>query len=98
MYPNDIVDSKNFVDSQLTWKPQAEDICKRLSTVAFMLHNLAKKVNLPTTLVAYHGLVISTLRFGIIFWGHCSERESIFKAQKRCLRAIFGLKVTDSRQ
>lgn len=85
-----------LIDSQLTWKPQAEDICKRLSTTAFMLYNLSKKVNLTTILVAYHGLVTSILRFGVIFWGYCSERESIFKAQKRCLRAIFGLKVTVS--
>ncbi|KAJ8715498.1 hypothetical protein PYW07_009980 [Mythimna separata] len=85
-----------LIDNQLTWKPHAEDICKRLSTAAFMLHNLSKKVNIPTILVAYHGLVISILRFGIIFWGHCSDRESIFKVQKRCLRAIFGLKMTDS--
>lgn len=85
-----------LIDSQLTWKPQAENICKRLSTAAFMLHNLSKKVDTPTVLLAYHGLVMSVLRFGLIFWGNCSERESIFKAQKRCLRAIFGLKVTDS--
>lgn len=85
-----------LIDSQLTWKPQAESICKRLSTSAFMLHNLSKKVDLSSVLVAYHGLVISLLRFGVIFWGNCSEKESIFKAQKRCIRAMFALKVTDS--
>lgn len=85
-----------LIDSQLNWKAQAEDICKKISTSAYALHNLSKKVNHQTILVAYHGLVVSVLRFGIIFWGNCSERESIFKAQKRCLRAMFGLKVTDS--
>lgn len=55
-----------------------------------------KKVNTQTVLIAYHSLVVSVLRFGIIFWGNCSERENIFKAQKRCIRSIFNLKVTDS--
>lgn len=32
----------------------------------------------------------------MIFWGNCSEKEGIFKAQKRCIRAMFNLKVTDS--
>lgn len=85
-----------LIDSQLTWKPQAEAICKTLSASAYALYNLKKKVNTKTVLLAYHGLVVSKLRFGIIFWGNCTEKESIFKAQKRCIRAIFGLKVTDS--
>lgn len=51
---------------------------------------------MQTILVAYHGLVASVLRFGIIFWGNCSSREYIFKAQKRCIRAMCGLKTTDS--
>lgn len=84
------------IDSQLTWKNQADDVCKRLSSAAYALYSLSKKVNLQTVLIAYHSLVVSVLRFGIIFWGNCSERENIFKAQKRCIRCIFDLKVTDS--
>ena len=85
-----------LIDSQLTWKPQAEEVCKRLSTSAYAIFNLSKKVNVDTLMVAYHGLVVSILRFGVVFWGNCSERETIFKAQKRCIRSIFNLKVTDS--
>lgn len=102
-YKGQTIDSVNvakflgiLIDSQLTWKPQAEEVCKRLSTSAYALYNLSKKVNIDTLMVAYHGLVVSVLRFGVVFWGNCSERESIFKAQKRCIRSIFNLKVTDS--
>lgn len=64
--------------------------------LAYVLYNLSKKVSIDTLLVAYHGLVVSILRFGVIFcWDNCSEREAIFKTQKRCLRAIFSLKITD---
>lgn len=85
-----------MIDSQLTWKPQSEEVCKKLSVAAYVLFNLSKKVNMATRLVAYHGLVASILRFGLIFWGNCSLREQVFKAQKRCLRAMCNLTVTDS--
>lgn len=85
-----------MIDSQLTWKPQAEVICKKLSSAAYILFNLNKKVNMATRLIAYHGLVASILRFGIIFWGNSSMREQVFKAQKRCIRAMCNLIVTDS--
>lgn len=35
---------------------------------------------------------MSTLRYGVIFWGNCTERETVFKAQKRCVRSICRLK------
>lgn len=85
-----------LIDNQLSWKPHADEVCKKLSSSAYVLFNLSKKVNVKTLLVAYHGLVASILRFGVIFWGNCSLREQVFKAQKRCIRAMCGLKVTDS--
>lgn len=69
---------------------------EKLSVSAYQLLILSKKVNVNTLLLAYHGLVVSVLMFGIIFWGNCTEREAILKAQKRCLRSMFKLKVTDS--
>jgi ribonucleases P/MRP protein subunit RPP40 len=72
-----------LIDSKLTWKPQAELIQKKLNRSAYALSQLAKKLKLESLVVAYHGIVASILRFGIIFWGNCSERENIFRAQKR---------------
>lgn len=86
------------IDSKLTWKHHAENVCNKLSKAAFMLYSLSKKVNINTLVTAYHGLVASSLRFGVIFWGNCSERERIFRAQKRCLRSMTGLKTTESCQ
>ena len=85
-----------LIDDQLTWKPQAEEVCKKLSTAAYVLFNLKKKVDIRTALVAYHGLVASVLRFGVIFWGNSTLRDTIFKAQKRCIRAMCGIKPRDS--
>lgn len=85
-----------LIDNKLTWKPHADDVCKKLNKSAYVLYNLSHKVSNDTLLLAYHGLVASVLRFGIIFWGNCSEREEIFKAQKRCIRSMSNLKSTDS--
>ena len=46
--------------------------------------------------MAYHGVVESNLRYGIIFWGNSTQKEMVFKTQKRCIRAMFKLKTTDS--
>lgn len=84
------------IDNKLTWKKQAQEICTKLSKFAYMLFKLNKVVKTDSLLTAYHGYVASALRYGIIFWGNCTDRESIFKAQKRCIRAMFNLKTTDS--
>lgn len=57
---------------------------------------LSKVVNQSAVLTSYHAYVTSTLRYGIIFWGNCTERETIFKAQKKCLRSVCHLQQTDT--
>lgn len=84
------------IDSKLTWKFHINEVSKKLSKSAFALRKLSRIVHKHTLLVAYHGVVASILRYGIIFWGNSSDREIAFKAQKRCLRAMCGLKITDS--
>jgi len=51
--------------------------------------------------MAYHGLVESRLRYGVIFWGNSTDKVKIIKigiikAQKRCIRSMFLLKMTVS--
>lgn len=84
------------IDNKLTWKPHTEDLYKRLSQSAYALFQLSKKVNVETLLTAYHGLVGSVLRYGLVFWGQSTDRELIFRMQKRCIRAMCNIKVTDS--
>lgn len=94
------VDNAKFlgitIDNKMTWNTQTDIICKRLSKAAYALFQLSKKVNIETLLTAYHGLVASVLRYGIIFWGQSANREIVFRMQKRCVRSMCGLKTTDS--
>ncbi|KAF9799130.1 hypothetical protein SFRURICE_006390 [Spodoptera frugiperda] len=39
---------------------------------------------------------VSRLRYAIIFWGNDTNWERVFKCQKKCIRAMCGLKQTDS--
>lgn len=94
------VDSIKFlglhIDKKLNWKPHTEILCKKLSKAAYALHTLSSIVGVEALLTAYYGLAESHLRYGVIFWGNSTEREMVFKAQKRCIRSMFKIKPTDS--
>lgn len=96
----DEVDSTKFlgiiIDQRLNWKAHTDHLCKRISSSAYCLFKLASELHTDALLTAYHGLVASVLRYGIIFWGNSTNKESVFKAQKRCLRSMFNLRPSDS--
>lgn len=85
-----------MIDSNLNWKAHIEVISKKLGSTAYALFKLSAVLNIDALLTAYHGLAASTLRFGIIFWGNSTNRDIAFKMQKRCIRSMFRLEVTDS--
>lgn len=84
------------IDAKLNWKDQVEILSKKICSSAYALYKLAPLINIKSLLLAYHGLVSSHLRYGIIFWGNSTDRGAPFKAQKRCVRSMFRLKPTDS--
>lgn len=102
-YNNKIIDTANitkflglYIDSHLTWKPQIDHICKKLSQFSYALYILSKVTGQSALLTVYHAFVASTLRYGIIFWGNSTDKNKALKAQKRCIRSICKLKPTDS--
>lgn len=85
-----------IIDTKLDWKVHTEDLAKRLSSSAYALYKLAPVVQIDALLNAYHGLVAAILRYGLVFWGNSTLFNLVFKAQKRCIRSMFGLQTTDS--
>lgn len=85
-----------YVDSELKWKKQADILCSKLSSYAYALYRLSKVVNQQAVLVSYHAYVTSTLRYGVIFWGNCTKRDAIFRAQKKCVRSVCHLRPMES--
>lgn len=86
------------IDNNLTWRSQTDEVCKKLNKFTYVLYKLSKIVNLESVLAAYHGYVVSVLRYGVIYWGNSVDRESVFRAQKRCVRAMCGLNIKESCQ
>lgn len=88
-------DSIKFLGIQLdrwfTWKEHIENLCSKISRFVYPLWRLPKICNLTTALKAYHGYVASNLRYGILLWGNSVHTSSIFIAQKRCIRALYGV-------
>lgn len=84
------------IDNKLTWNGHTDNVCNKLNKCAYALFQLQKKIKLEACVVAYHGLVMPILRYGIIFWGNSRDKDIIFKAQKRCVRSMCALKTQDS--
>lgn len=66
-------------------------VCSRVNSFIYALRRIAKTVSIQAALVAYHGYVNSIFRYGIVLWGNCSDKDQLLLAQKRCIRAIYGI-------
>lgn len=96
------VDSTKFlglyIDKNLNWKTHIEDLTKRVSQFSYALFMLSRIVDRKTVLLSYHAHVAAILRYGVIFWGNGSESNTVFKAQKKCVRAMFNVRIPNSCQ
>lgn len=78
-----------MVDNKLMWKPHIEEVCMRLNKSAYALFQLSKKVNMQTLLTGTGAWLLQF--FDLIFWGQSTDRELIFKMQKRRIHSMCGL-------
>jgi len=81
-----------IIDEELSWVPHINDLSKRLKYHIGSIKRI--KQNIPSTLhkSIYHTLFESHLHYGITVWGGVSKSklDPLFKAQKKCLRILFG--------
>lgn len=84
------------IDVNLTWKEHVSEVCSKINRFTFALYRLRSLCNRETALMAYHGYVCSTLRYGLVLWGNCVDLNRAFLIQKRCLRAICAAGPLDS--
>ena len=62
-----------MIDSNLTWKPHIEYICKKISKACGSLAKIRHCVNIDTMISVYYALAHSYLRYGISTWGCASD-------------------------
>lgn len=84
------------LDSQLSWKAHLTNIIKKINKFVFVLYRLVKVAGHETAMLAYHGYVVSALRYGIVVWGNAVEIDNLFLIQKKCVRAICGMSPVES--
>ena len=95
-FPLERVESTKFlgvtIDKNLNWDEHKARLSKKLATCSGILNRI--KDNIPQELHKdlYHTLFESHLTYGITVWGGVSETklEPLFKAQKKCIRIMFG--------
>ena len=85
-----------LIDENLNWKQQINNTSTRIARCTYLLREIRRNTSRETTIMAYYGTTYPVLRYGIVFWGDSTEVDRVFKLQKRCIRAMFGLKQQDS--
>lgn len=79
------------LDSHCNWKGHVSYICKKLNKYVYLLKKLKRTSLQKTALLAYHGFVVSLLRYGLLLWGNSTDVKQAFIIQKKCLRALCGV-------
>lgn len=86
------------LDEHLDWKAQVDHVCNKINKFAYALRQIKKVTSIKTAVMSYQAYVESCLRYGLIFWGNSTDQGRVFVAQKKCIRAIYGLPSDESCQ
>ena len=82
------------IDENLNWNAHRAKLAKKLATCSGMLNRIKDSIPQSLHKDLYHTLFESHLTYGITVWGGASNNklEPLFKAQKMCVRIMFGNK------
>ena len=81
-----------FCDSSLNWNEQYDYVCKRLSSVLYLLRQYKTFAPQSILMLIYFGLFQTHLTYCITVWGSSSlqNHDRILRLQKSALRIITG--------
>lgn len=87
-----------YIDSKLKFEMHITNLTKKLASNCYAIRIIANDLDLETVRSAYFSLIESHLRFGICFWGSCSQYlfNMLFVLQKRAVKYMFKAKFRDS--
>ena len=80
------------IDEKLTWQPHIKALSKKLASCTGCLNRISESIPKDKYKDLYHTLFESYLTYGITVWGGVSDNKlrSIFQAQKKVARVLFG--------
>ena len=81
-----------IIDNNLSWLPHLNALAKKLRCCSGQLNRIKKYLPASLHKSLYHTLFESHLSYGITVWGEVphSKLNSLFIAQKYCMRIMFG--------
>lgn len=79
------------MDDSLTWSEHVSQLCRRLSSITFLLRRLKDMIGPDSLKQTYFALFHSVLVYGIVVWGNSTSSINAFRMQKRALRVLCGV-------
>lgn len=84
------------LDENLSWREHISQLSSQLSSVCYSLRVLNRYLDLSSVRSVYHAVFEARLRYGIMFYGTSSGLYHIFVQQKRALRTMLKMRMSDS--
>ena len=77
-----------LIDENLNWKPQVENICKKVSQRIGILRRVKQYVSVRSLQIIYKSLVLPYFDYCSMVWGNCNqtEQQKLQKLQNRAAR------------
>lgn len=87
-----------YIDNRLKFDKHIINLNNKLSANCYAIRIISNNLNVATARDAYFSLIESNLRYGVCFWGNCSQClfASVFRLQKRALRYVHKARTRDS--
>lgn len=76
------------IDHQLNWNAHITNVISRLCSAIYLIKTIRLEIGLESAKLVYHSNFHSIMEYGISFWGGSSSAVSVFKLQKRAIRAF----------
>ena len=85
------------LDENLNFSLHVDKIASKISKTTGVLYRLNKFLPENTLKMLYNSLVLPHIQYGLEVWYSCSDKNQkrIFTLQKKCIRAIKGLRFRD---
>lgn len=86
------------IDERLKFEYHVSQLCRKLSRGCFALRMVSRELDMSMARNVYFALIDSHLRYGVCFWGSCSDQlfNSVFVLQKRAIRFLCKLNIRES--
>lgn len=85
-----------WIQENMKWTTQIMKLSSKLNKSSYLIRILSGCTSLKVRKATYFGYFHSIMQYGIIFWGNSTESITLFRIQKRTIRAMVRSDMLDS--